>query len=145
MKPFLLLASVAALLACTMVSCVHPGTPKTQHACGFSDPEMMATMGICMLAGEYYIAHGQWPATREHLEVQTQSVLELAQGDVTDDEAVEIASFLDRFDLVELHKKGKNLVIHYRITIDKKTVENTLMLRPKATVDEIIHSSIEGL
>lgn len=101
-------------------------------------------MGICMLAGEYYIAHGQWPDTREHLEVQTQSLLELAQGDVTDDEAVEIASFLDRFDLVELHKKDKNLVIHYRIKIDKKTVDHTLLLRPKATVDEIIQSATEA-
>jgi hypothetical protein len=78
MKQVLLLASVAILLACTLVSCVHPVTAKAEPKCGFSDPEMMATMGICMLAGEYYVAHGQWPDTREHLEVQTQSLLELA-------------------------------------------------------------------
>jgi hypothetical protein len=143
MKQSLLLASVITILGCAMTSCVHPGVAKTQPTCGFSDPATSASLGICYLTAEYYVAHREWPATREQLAVQNLSLLESGQGDISDDEAVEISSFLNRFDLVELHQKDKNLVIRYRIKLDEKVVEQSVMLRPKATVDEIIQSGTE--
>jgi hypothetical protein len=144
MKPSLLLASLIAILGCTMTSCVSPEASKMPATCGFSDPETCASLGICYLTAEYYVAHGEWPASREQLAAQSRSLLESGQGDISDDEAVEISSFMNRFDLVELHKKDKNLVIRYRFNLDGKTVGQSIMLQPRPTVDEIIQSATEA-
>lgn len=143
MKPILLLVSVLAFLGATMTSCVSPETAKMPARCGFSDPETSASLGICYLTAEYYVAHGEWPTSREQLAVESRSLLESGQGDISDDETVEISSFMNRFELVELHPKDKNLIIRYRIKLDEKVMEQSIMLRPKATVDEIIQSGTE--
>lgn len=127
-----------------MTSCVSPEAAKVPATCGFSDPETSSSLGICYLAAEYYVAHGEWPSSREQLAVESRSLLESGQGDISDDETVEISSFMNRFEFVELRKKGKDLVIRYRFNHDGKTVDQSVMLRPKATVDEIIQSVTEA-
>jgi hypothetical protein len=144
MKRIVLLVSSLMLIGVTMTSCVHSGVAKTQPTCGFSDPETSASLGICYLTAEYYVAHGEWPASREQLAVQSRSLLESGQGDISDDEIVEISSFMNRFELVELHKKGKDLVIRYRFNHNDKAVDQSVKLQPKPTVDEIIQSATEG-
>jgi len=108
--------------------------------CAFADPETTTSLGICNLAAEYYVAKQQWPLSKEQLEEQNQRMLAQA-GELPPEEAKELSEFLGRFTFLDMKRQGENLVLHYRFSIDKKTVDQTVTLRPKPTADEILEAA----
>ena len=109
--------------------------------CGFADPEVTTPMGICMLAAEYYVAHREWPLTKGQLQEQFTTLLEAERAQMSADEAQDISGFLDRFTLLDFRKDGENLVMHYRFNVERKTVDQTVTLRPRQTADEILQAA----
>lgn len=98
-------------------------------------------MGICNLAAEYYVAHHEWPLTRAQVDEQNRRLLERAKAEMSSEEAKELSEFLDRFTLLDLRKQGDDLVLHYRFKIKRKTVDQTITLRPRPTTDEILEAA----
>ena len=94
-------------------------------------------MGICNLAAEYYVAHHEWPLSKAQLEEQNRRLLEGARAQMSSEEATELSEFLDRFTFLDLRKSGEDLVMRYRFKVDRKTVDQTVTLRPRPTADEI--------
>lgn len=140
MKRGFQLGSVLALLACTTASCVPGRLALSGPRCAFADPEFMTSMGICNLAAEYYVAHREWPLSKAQLEEQNQRLLETAREQMSSEEAQELSGFLDRFTMLDLRKSGEDLVFHYRFKIERKTVDQTVTLRPRPTADEILEA-----
>lgn len=131
---FTVLASIAA-------SCRPPQEVTAGPHCGFADPEATTHMGICNLAAEYYVAHHEWPLSKAQLEDQNKRLIEQARPEMSAGEAKDISEFLERFTLISLRKKGENLVLRYRFKVQKKTVDQTVTLRPRATADEILQAA----
>ncbi len=68
-------------------------------------------------------------------------MLEEARNDMPPAGAKDMSEFSERFTLLELKRKGDNLVLHYRFQIEKKTVDQKVTLRPKPTAEEILESA----
>lgn len=140
---------IALLLAAAFLAtaCHGPwGKEKAQPRCGFSDPHFMTSVGLCQLVAEYYVAHRQWPLTREQLGTQLERWKKEAQTESqTEEDKQELAGFLDRFSRLELRANDENLVVRFRFRIDHQTTSDTLVFYPGATKDEIIESITETL
>jgi hypothetical protein len=134
------LASVLALLVCTAASC-GPGKSDMRSRCAFADPEFTTTLGICNIVAEYYVAKHEWPLSKPQLEEQWKRMLEEEKDQMSPEEAKEASEFFDRFTLLDLRKKGDNLVFHYRFKIDKKRVDQRITLTPGPTADEILQTA----
>ena len=100
----------------------------------------MTSLGICKLVADYHVAHQQWPLTRTQLDEQLGRWLEEEKAQMSAEEIHNLVTFLDRFTLLDLRQTGHNLLFHYRFDIDQKTVDQTLMFKPKPTSDEILRS-----
>jgi hypothetical protein len=135
------LASVFVALICTAASCGPGKSDVSLTRCAFSDPEFTTSLGICDLAAEYYVAVHEWPLTRAQLEEQWKKMFEEEKGKMAPEEAKELSGFFDCFTLLDLRKKGDNLVLRYRFKIDGKTVDQRVTLRPEPTADEILHAA----
>ena len=98
-------------------------------------------MGICNLVAEYYVAQREWPLTKAQLEDQHRRLLEKERAQMSAEEVQELSAFLDRFTLVDLRKRGEDLVFHYRFKIERKTVDQTVTFRPRPTADEILEAA----
>jgi len=109
--------------------------------CAFADPEFTSSMGICSLVAEYYVAQREWPLTKAQLEDQHRRLLEKERAQMSAEEVQELSAFLDRFTLVDLRKRGEDLVFHYRFKIERKTVDQTVTFRPRPTADEILEAA----
>jgi hypothetical protein len=131
---FTVLASIAA-------SCGPTQEVTEGSHCAFADPEATTHMGICYLVAEYYVAHHDWPLSRAQLEEQGHRLIQQSKHKMSDDEAKNISEFLQRFTLIDFRKKGENLVLRYRFKVEKKTVDQTVTLRPRATADEIMQAA----
>jgi len=138
------LVTVLILLACTAASCRSEKPAVMEPRCGFADPEMMTSLGICNIAAEYYIAHHEWPLSKDQIEEQWGKMLEEAKQEMPSEEAKEGAGFLRRFKLLEFRKKGDNLLLHYRFVIGTKTVSQRVVLKPGTTADEILQGATNG-
>jgi len=109
--------------------------------CAFADPEFTTSMGICNLAAEYYVAHREWPLSKAQLREQNSQLLETERAQMSPEEAQELSGFLDRFTLLDLRKRGEDLLLHYRFKIEQRTVDHTVTLRPRETADEILEAA----
>lgn len=127
-------ASIVTALACTAASCVTGKSLRSEPRCGFADPELMTSFGICDLVAEHYIAKHEWPLSKAQLEEQARKML--PQEDTSE--------FFGQFTLLEFKKKDDNLILHYRFRIDKKAVDQTVTLKPKPTADAILQSMSGG-
>jgi hypothetical protein len=136
-KGGVLLAVTLALAACR----TPQPADREMLRCGFSDPETMATLGILDLVAEYYVAHHAWPSSREQLKAQLQVMLKEGKADLTPEEAKAVPQFLDRYTLLEFHRQGLNLMLHYRFKVEGKVTEETAILKPGRTADGIIERS----
>jgi hypothetical protein len=136
LKFALLLTALASLAA----SC-RPHNELTATRCGFADPEVTTHLGICNLAAEYYVAQHEWPLSQAQLQEQLKRSIEQIGGQMSAEEAKDISEFLERFTLITFRKKGDDLVLRYRFKIEKKTVDQTVKLTPKATADEILQAA----
>src|SRR2546422_1287484 len=126
---WLRIALLLSALICTAASCrsEHSITITGPH-CAFADPEFTTSLGICNTVAEYYIANHAWPSNIEQLREQWKNMLQQAKPDLPPEEAKEAAKFFDRFALVELRKKDRNLILHYRFRLDKRTVDQRVTL-----------------
>ena len=139
---------VFAALVCTAASCgtqrsastLQPVTRSGPH-CAFADPECTTSMGICYLAAEYYAAHREWPLTKAGLNEQLTKMLEAERANMSAEEMQDSSEFFNRFTMLDLRKSGEDLVMHYRFKIERKTVDQTVTLRPNQTADEILQSA----
>ena len=134
---------ILTAMVCSAASC---GTQKIVGSgthCAFADPEFTTSLGICNLAAEYYVVNHAWPLSKVQLEEQNKKLLAQV-GQPSPDEVNEMANFLDRFTLLEMTRKGDNLLLHYRFVIAKKTTDQTAVLKPGLTVDEILQSATAG-
>lgn len=134
-------ALVYFAFACT-VACWGPRhSPRSGPRCGFADPELTTRMGICYLAAEYYVAHREWPLTKAQLQEQMTKILKEDRAPMSAEELQGISGFLDRFTLLDLRKRGEDLMIHYRLRVERKRVDEKLTLSPRPTADEIIQAA----
>ena len=131
---------VALFVAALALTACH--TPQTTGRgtawCGLSDPETMGNLGLIDVVAEYYVAHHQWPSSKAQLNTQLQAMLKESKADITPKEAKGVSEFLDLFTLLEFHSRGNNLVVHYRLKVERRTIEHTVVLKPGRTADEII-------
>jgi hypothetical protein len=134
-------ATVLAALTCVAASCGPRHSAMSGPRCAFADPEATTSMGICNLAAEYYVAHHEWPLSKAQLEEQNRQLLEGARAQMSWEEATELSEFLDRFTFLDLRKSGQDLVMRYRFKVERKTVDQTVTLRPRATADEILQAA----
>jgi len=134
-------AAVLAALACTAASCGPRHSAMSGPRCAFADPEATTSMGICNLAAEYYVAHHEWPLSKAQLEEQNRRLLEGARAQMSSEEATELSEFLDRFTYLDLRKSGEDLVMLYRFKVERRTVDQTVTLRPRPTADEILQAA----
>ena len=141
MKRGFRLASVLILLACTAASCGPRRSAMSGPRCAFADPEFTTSMGICNLAAEYYVAHREWPLSRAQFEEQNRRLPETERPQMSPEEAQELSGFLDRCTLLDLRRSGEDLVLHYRFKIERRTVDQTVTLRPRETTDEILEAA----
>ena len=98
-------------------------------------------MGICNLAAEYYVAHREWPLSRAQFEEQNRRLPETERPQMSPEEAQELSGFLDRCTLLDLRRSGEDLVLHYRFKIERRTVDQTVTLRPRETADKILEAA----
>jgi len=139
---------VFVALICIAASCetqrsagtVH-GVTRVEPNCAFSDPVFMTSWRICDLAAEYYIMHREWPLTKGQLQEQLAKMLEAAKADMSANQMLDSSEFFGQFALLDLHKSGKDLVMHYRFNVEDKTVERTVTLSPGQTADEIVQAA----
>ena len=75
------------------------------------------------------------------MEHQNKRLIEEARQQMSTEETKEISEFLERFTLITFRKKGENLVLRYRFKVERKTVDQTVTLRPRATADEILQGA----
>jgi len=141
MKRGFQLVFALVVLACTAASCGPQHSAMNGPRCGFADPEVTSSMGICNLVAGYYVAHRDWPVTKAQLEEQHRLLLEREGPRMSAEEFQDISAFLDRFTLLDLRKRGEDLVFHYRFKIDRKTTDQTVTFRPRPTADEILEAA----
>jgi hypothetical protein len=120
---------------------VTSGEPR----CAFSDPEFTASLGICNIVAEYYIANHEWPLAKTQLEGPWKKMTELAKRDMPPEEAKELPNFLAGFTSLDFRRQGDDLVFHYRLKVgaSAKIVDRTITFRPGATADEILQTATE--
>lgn len=140
-------AFVFAALACTAASCGTQRSASTMHRvesgphCAFADPQFMTSLGVCYFAAGYYVAHREWPLTEAQLKEQLTKELEADKADASSEDKQDGLKFFDCFTLLDLRKSGDDLVMHYRFNIERKTVDQTVTLRPKQSVDDILQAA----
>lgn len=140
MKRIFQVVSALALLVCTAASCGPPRSAMSGPRCAFADPACTTSMGICYLVAEYYVEQREWPVSKAQLEEQLRRLLEKESARTSAEVALELSAFLDRFTLLDFGQHGENLVIHYRFKIDRKTIDQTVMFKPRSTANEIIEA-----
>jgi hypothetical protein len=138
------LVAALSLLACIAASCGPERSVARGPHCAFADAEVMTSLGICNIAAEYYVAHKEWPLSKTQVEQQWSKMLEEAKQEMPPEEAAEGAEFLKRFTLLELTKKGDNLLLRYRFKVDTKTVRQRVTLKPGSTADEILRAATDA-
>jgi hypothetical protein len=141
MKQGLQLVFALVVLVCTAASCGPQHSTMSGPRCGFADPEVTSSMGICNLVAEYYVARREWPLTKAQLEEQHRLLLEKERAQMSDEQFRDVSAFLDRFTLLDLRKSGEDLVFHYRFKIERKTTDQTVTFRPRPTADEILEAA----
>lgn len=129
----LLRHALPALLALLLAACTGP-----QPRCGFADIRLTASMFIGNLVAEYYVAHQQWPRTREQLEAQLRS---RTPDPLSAEEIEESAALLKLFHRIDLRPRGDHLLLHFRFQNEDENTTQTLLLKPRPTVDEILESA----
>ncbi len=136
---------VFAALACITASCGTQRSTTTMQPvmsgphCAFADPVYMTSLGVCYFAGDYYVAYREWPLTEAQLKEQLTKELEAERADTEDMQ--EGLAFFDCFTLLDLRRSGEDLVMHYRFKIERKSVDQTVTLKAKQTVDEILQTA----
>ena len=113
----------------------------SEPRCAFADPKFTTSLGICNIVAEYYVTRHEWPLSKAQLEEQWKKMLEPEKEKMPMEEVRELSDFLERFTLLDLRKKGDNLVFHYRFQLDEKTVDQKVMLKPGPTVDQILQAA----
>ena len=140
-------ALVFTALACTAASCGTQRSASTFQPvmngsrCAFADPEFMTSLGVCYFAADYYAAHHDWPLTETQLKEQFTKVLDAEKAHMSAQEMQDSSEFFNRFTLLDLHRSGENLVMHYRFKMERKTVDQTVTLKPRQTTDEILQAA----
>jgi len=132
------LVTILAMLACTAASCGPKRTEIGGPHCAFSDPDFMTQFRVCTVVAQYYVDKHEWPSSKAELKQQWREMVDAEKGTP---ETMESSEFLDQFTILELRKKGQNLMLHYSFKGDKKTIDQRLTLRPGATSDQIIHEA----
>jgi hypothetical protein len=133
-------ATALIVLLCTAASCGPKEAASKKPFCAFADPDFMTQWRVCTVVAQYYVEKHEWPSSNAQLKQQWQEIVNAEKGDMPP-ESIESSEFLDRFTILELRKKGKNLILHYSFKGDEKTIDKTLTLRPGATSDQIIHEA----
>jgi hypothetical protein len=98
----------------------------------------MSSAGICSLVAEYYIVHPDWPRAKAQLEEQLKRMLNKERSQLSAEEFMVGAGFLDRFTVLEFRKRGDNLVFRYRFKVERKTTEQMVTFKSRPAADEIL-------
>ena len=139
-----ILTAGALATACALTACHTPHPSPSEFRCGFSDPETMANLGICEFAAEYYVAHHRWPFSKAQMQSQVQVDLKELKSEITPEEAKALTQFLDHYTVLEFHPKGADLILHYRVRVERRNFEHTVILQPGRTTDEILERSTDA-
>ena len=134
----LTLILAVAMLVCTAASCGPKRAEKHGPRCAFSDPDFMTQFRVCTVVAQYYVDKHEWPSSKAELKQQWREMVDAEKGTP---ETMESSEFLDQFTILELRKKGQNLMLHYSFKGEKKAIDQRLTLRPGATSDQIVHEA----